>query len=46
MNRPGVAGGCWEWRLQWHQVEAWHAQRLGELCRLYGRLPQPPATAA
>jgi 4-alpha-glucanotransferase len=43
MNTPGLAGGCWEWRLQWHQVEAWHAHRLAELCRLYGRAPLPGA---
>jgi 4-alpha-glucanotransferase len=38
MNFPGQGEGWWEWRLQWSQVHPWHAQRLAELCRLYGRL--------
>jgi 4-alpha-glucanotransferase len=37
MNFPGMGGGWWEWRFQWHQVQSWHAQRLAELCRLYSR---------
>lgn len=37
MNFPGKAEGYWEWRFQWSQVQDWHAQRLGALCRLYGR---------
>lgn len=37
MNLPGQGSGWWRWRLQWHQVQPWHAQRLAELCRLYGR---------
>jgi len=37
MNHPGQASGWWEWRLQWEQVAPWHAQRLAELGRLYGR---------
>jgi 4-alpha-glucanotransferase len=39
MNFPGQASGWWRWRLRWSQVQPWHAQRLAELCRLYGRLP-------
>jgi len=37
MNFPGKAEGYWEWRFQWSQVQPWHAQRLAEMCRLYGR---------
>ncbi len=38
MNFPGQSEGWWEWRMQWSQVQAWHAQRLAMLCRLYGRI--------
>ncbi|MBI5717612.1 MAG: 4-alpha-glucanotransferase [Burkholderiales bacterium] len=38
MNYPGRSEGWWEWRLQWEQVQPWHAQRLAELARLYGRV--------
>ena len=41
MNVPGKGEGWWEWRLQWHQVHPWHAHRLTELCRLFGRNGQP-----
>ncbi len=42
MNYPGQESGWWRWRFQWHQVQPWHASRLAELCRLYGRpLPGP-----
>jgi 4-alpha-glucanotransferase len=37
MNFPGQSEGWWEWRMQWSQVQEWHAQRLARLCRLYGR---------
>lgn len=37
MNHPGQDAGWWEWRFQWGQVHAWHAQRLAEFARLYGR---------
>ena len=37
MNTPGEAEGWWEWRLQWADVQPWHAARLAALCRLYGR---------
>jgi 4-alpha-glucanotransferase len=37
MNYPGQESGWWRWRFQWHQVQPWHAARLTELCRLYGR---------
>ena len=40
MNFPGQSEGWWEWRMQWSQVQDWHAQRLAELCRLYDRLPR------
>jgi 4-alpha-glucanotransferase len=41
MNFPGQESGWWVWRFQWNQVQPWHAQRLGELTRLYGRWPAP-----
>ncbi len=37
MNHPGRDSGCWQWRFHWGQVQPWHAQRLAELVRLYGR---------
>ena len=37
MNLPGVGEGYWEWRFTWGQVEPVHAQRLAELCGVYGR---------
>ncbi|MDE2079947.1 MAG: 4-alpha-glucanotransferase [Burkholderiales bacterium] len=37
MNYPGQASGWWGWRFQWSQVQPWHAGRLAELSRLYGR---------
>ena len=37
MNHPGQSSGWWEWRFQWSQVHPWHAERLAEFCRLYGR---------
>jgi 4-alpha-glucanotransferase len=40
MNFPGHSSGWWRWRFQWSQVHAWHAGRLAELGRMYGR--QPP----
>ncbi len=39
MNMPGVGDGWWTWRMQWHQVQPWHAERLMTLCRLFDRLP-------
>ena len=39
MNWPGQESGWWTWRFQWAQVEPWHAGRLLELARLYGRAP-------
>ncbi len=38
MNFPGQESGWWRWRFQWSQVQPWHAGRLAELGRLYGRL--------
>ncbi len=37
MNFPGQESGWWGWRFQWSQVQPWHAGRLAELVRLYGR---------
>ena len=37
MNYPGQESGWWGWRFEWNQVQPWHAQRLAELGRLYGR---------
>jgi 4-alpha-glucanotransferase len=37
MNYPGRSEGWWEWRLQWSQVQPWHAQRLSLLCQLFDR---------
>ena len=37
MNYPGQSEGWWDWRFQWSQVHPWHAGRLAELVRLYGR---------
>jgi 4-alpha-glucanotransferase len=42
MNMPGDGEGCWQWRLQWQQVQPHHADRLAALCRLYGRDPPLP----
>ena len=38
MNFPGKDSGWWSWRFQWSQVQHWHATRLMELSRLYGRV--------
>ncbi|MFM2397577.1 MAG: hypothetical protein RLZZ144_827 [Pseudomonadota bacterium] len=37
MNLPGQAGGYWEWRFCWDQVDATCAERLYELSALHGR---------
>ena len=37
MNHPGQTSGWWVWRFQWSQVQPWHAGRLAEYGRLYGR---------
>lgn len=43
MNFPGQESGWWRWRFAWSQVQPWHAERLAELARLYGRpLPTQP----
>jgi 4-alpha-glucanotransferase len=39
MNLPGQGEGWWSWRFQWSQVHPWHAQKLAEFSRLYGRAP-------
>ena len=38
MNYPGQESGWWGWRFEWSQVQPWHAGRLVELARLYGRV--------
>jgi 4-alpha-glucanotransferase len=38
MNYPGQESGWWTWRFQWRQVQPWHADKLAEFGRLYGRL--------
>ena len=37
MNFPGQPSGWWVWRFEWHQVHPWHAERLAEFAKLYGR---------
>ena len=37
MNFPGQESGWWRWRFKWSQVQPWHAGRLAELSRLFGR---------
>jgi 4-alpha-glucanotransferase len=37
MNFPGQSDGWWSWRFQWSHVHPWHAGRLAELARFYGR---------
>jgi len=37
MNFPGQSEGWWVWRFQWSDIHPWHAGRLAELVRLYGR---------
>jgi 4-alpha-glucanotransferase len=37
MNYPGQESGWWGWRFEWSQVQPWHAGRLAEFSRLYGR---------
>jgi 4-alpha-glucanotransferase len=37
MNLPGAAQGHWGWRFSWDQVHDWHAPRLAEICRRFGR---------
>ncbi len=37
MNYPGRETGWWTWRFEWQQVQPWHAERLAELTRTYGR---------
>ncbi|MBL8349518.1 MAG: 4-alpha-glucanotransferase [Burkholderiaceae bacterium] len=39
MNLPGSGSGWWVWRFDWQQVHGWHAQRLLEMTRLFGRAP-------
>jgi 4-alpha-glucanotransferase len=46
MNFPGQESGWWRWRFDWGQVQPWHAHRLAELGRLYGRQAPVAVTAA
>jgi 4-alpha-glucanotransferase len=46
MNFPGQESGWWRWRFEWSQVQPWHAERLAELGRLYGRPAPTPAQLA
>ncbi|MCX7170839.1 MAG: 4-alpha-glucanotransferase [Proteobacteria bacterium] len=39
MNLPGKQSGYWEWRFNWEQVDASHANRLGEISAAHGRCP-------
>ena len=39
MNFPGQESGWWGWRFAWNQVQPWHAGRLLDLSKLYGRAP-------
>ncbi len=41
MNLPGQQSDWWCWRFQWSQVHGWHAERLAEFARLYGRENRP-----
>jgi 4-alpha-glucanotransferase len=38
MNLPGAAEGYWAWRFSWEQVHDWHAPRLAEISRRFGRI--------
>lgn len=42
MNRPGVEGGNWGWRLQEGELTAEHAGKLRALSAAAGRSPSPP----
>jgi 4-alpha-glucanotransferase len=37
LNRPGAAGGCWEWRMLASQLDDEHAGRLARLAAVHGR---------
>jgi 4-alpha-glucanotransferase len=37
MNLPGIGAGYWAWRFTWDQVHDWHAIRLANLGRKFGR---------
>jgi 4-alpha-glucanotransferase len=39
MNTPGTTSGNWQWRFDWEQVGDGLSERVGHLCRLYGRYP-------
>ncbi|MCG6943279.1 MAG: 4-alpha-glucanotransferase [Thiohalocapsa sp.] len=41
MNRPGSAGGNWQWRCTEAQLDGADAARLADLSALYGRRPHP-----
>lgn len=37
MNMPGKPDGNWEWRFNWEQLAAHHAEKLYEISALHGR---------
>ncbi len=39
MNVPGVAGGQWNWRFEWHQLQDWQTRRLRDISTAHGRHP-------
>lgn len=41
MNLPGTEEGNWAWRFSWAQVASWHAERLADMTRIYGRQRHP-----
>ena len=42
MNRPGVAGGNWRWRLRPGQLEPRVVERLARMCATYDRSRETP----
>ncbi|MBD3266452.1 4-alpha-glucanotransferase, partial [bacterium] len=40
MNQPGKGQGNWQWRLQENTFTPQHRDRLQELTKIYGRLPE------
>ena len=46
MNFPGQGEGWWTWRFEWRDVHPWHAARLAEYVRLYGRDPRAARSIA
>jgi 4-alpha-glucanotransferase len=40
MNMPGRAGGNWQWRFSWDQIDENLSGIYKELCLLYDRPPE------